>query len=291
MPNIQAEIDSNISGQLTKLYFPESVLKYHTYISLEDWRFHNPTTGDLGAQTIVNDIVNEIAQPGYIKTAQDSILTAVDTIRDFAGPTISNIFTGVKLSKNIRAEIRLPLPLQLIDVHRVKYDPKPIAPWEKFARSIFGETAPNVAMGLTGLAPNEFHTILFDRPEFKTHELAFKLSPKSPQEAAMAQRIFVTLNNAMSPGLDVGNFMFTFPKVINVSFRPSPGYLFRFKPAVIHAISTNFAPSGKKAFYHTQYPESIHISMQIQEIEYWINRSDDNLFVGDYHMNREAGEY
>jgi hypothetical protein len=301
MPNIQAQIDRKISGGKTSLVFPLKDIKYHTTISIEDWRFHNPVTGQIGLSSIlqnnadaIQQIIDFLDSNNQLSLAKlgSSIGIIRQRIQDILSNNVSfgNDISFAKTEKQIRADVRLPLPLQLLDHHAVKYDPKPMLPVESLVRNFpiagpVGGWLIDTAQALTGLAPNEYHTILFDRPEFKTHELAFKLSPKSHEESEQIQKIFVVLNNATSPSLALSGTLFRFPKVINISFRPRPGFLFKFKPAVITSVTTNFAPSGKKAFYDSMYPESVHLVLRVTEIEYWINENETDLLEGDYNLS------
>ena len=176
----------------------------------------------------------------------------------------------------------LPLPVELNDLHRLKYDEKSVLPWVALsaASKTLGDAVDvltNPIEAFAGLAPNEYQTILFDRPEFKRHELHFKLSPKNFDESTQIRDIYIALNNAMSPGLAsiVGfNALFKFPWVVQVTLLPNTGWLFKFKPCVIEAVATSFAGGDrKKAFYHGNEnpPESITLSVQLLETEYWIN--------------------
>lgn len=179
--------------------------------------------------------------------------------------------------------IVLPLPVNLVDLHRVRWDEKPIFPWASFLEGtrVLGAVTGavrNVGSALTGLAPNEFQTVIFDRPEFKRHELTFKLAPKDFRESEIIRDILVKLNNAAAPGLQTGDALFQFPDVIQVIFRPNDGFLYKFKPAVIDAIAIDYAGGDqKKAFYRDQSvrrgdnpPESVNFTLQINETEFWL---------------------
>lgn len=208
------------------------------------------------------------------------------------------------------ATIVLPLPINLVDVHKVKYDEKPIVPWASLLQGLIpaglyasgagavgtalGYAASQYALGtglgaLLGLAPNEYPTMLFDRPEFKRHELSFKLSPRNYDESNMIRGILWALNNAMAPG--VAGPLFTFPNIVQVVYKPNDGWLYKFKPAVIESMAINYAGGdGNKAFYHDQAggggsgnnpPESVEFTLHLIEIEYWLH--------GEFTTNNTQG--
>jgi hypothetical protein len=281
--NIQAEIDRKITKEIFKYHFPEATPDYWTAISIEDWQWHNPVTGEvIPISAAIGRLIADLS--GVQELTGLDATAAMNQFTSWFNNASERELNTAKVVPEKHADIRLPLPLQIMDMHGVKYDPKPLLPTASALEGLgaainlkgLGDAPGQYFRGFTGLSPNEFDTILFDRPEFKMHELNFRLSPKSPQEAAMAHKIYVVLNNAMSPGLAWNNFMFKFPMVINVTLMPEPGKLMKFKPAVINNISTNFTPTGKKAFYHDNRPESMIISMKLTEIEYWINRDPMN---------------
>lgn len=262
MPDIQSQIDSSLNSATASYKFPLTGIKYATYIDIFEYSFRSGE-GALGS-------------------------------------------TGVGDS-NTSASIALPLPVQLNEVERVRWDEKAVLPWASMAKAALagfvggvgseavGQTATRAARiasggaailgagvaaagplisGYTGLAPNEFHTMLFDRPEFKTHELSFKLSPRNYAEADQIQQIINQLKKAQKPGLAGGNAFFTYPSIVQCRFQPNEHWLFKFKPCVIRVLAAQYAPE-KKAFYagDENPPESVHMTIQLTEIEFWLKEN------------------
>jgi hypothetical protein len=180
--------------------------------------------------------------------------------------------------------IVLPLPENLVDIQRVKYDEKPMSPLGMLSGitgvTVLPDALRRFAFYPLGLAPNDFQTIIFDRPTYKRHELRFKLAPKNYREAQTIRDIIWIFNNAMAPGTfgsGVGTALFTFPNLFNVMFRPNNGWLFKFKPCVLETFAVNYAGGdGRKAFYRNEGsdgdnpPESIMFTMHLLETEYWL---------------------
>ena len=147
---------------------------------------------------------------------------------------------------------------------------------------------PATAAGLTadslqavqafGYSPNQFVTVLLKGPNYKQHSFSWHLVPKNYDESIMIQRIIRILNNASAPGLEWGGSVFSFPSVVQCAFWPNYSYLFRFKPAVITRVAVNYNPGGVASFYHEgdsdgaqdNPPESIHLTLDFLELEYWL---------------------
>lgn len=125
-----------------------------------------------------------------------------------------------------------------------------------------------------GIAVNPYQTVLFEKPEFKTHNFSWKLMPKNEQESEAARNIFRTFQYHMSPGISEGiGLFFSYPSIVVVSLFPSDEFLYRFKPCVIKSVNVNYAAGSNPSFFkRTEAPTAMTISIQLQEIEYWTNR-------------------
>ena len=275
--SISNMIDDGIVGVTARYHFPEDRPKYYTTINIEQYKVTSAPGGYRSAFAGIQDWTIK----GLTAWVNENV-----TNRNPAAKAewISFLFNLGQLGlPDSRAappvttdSIILPLPVQLQDVHKVNWDEKPINPWAA-ALDLFGISGgpERQILGVFGLAPNYFRTMLFDRPLYKRHELTFKLAPRNFEEADRIADIIMVLNNAMAPGLGAGEFVFTFPNVVRVLLKPNAGFLFKFKPCVIEAISTNYGGSGgKKAFYYGEggknAPESVEITMMLCEVEYWL---------------------
>lgn len=237
-------IDDQLRNTQVSLQFPEDRPKYYTTLDFATYTFRTGTRGT--PQAIVGQQVDSSPTGGIV----------------------------------------LPLPINLVDNHTVKYDEKPIAQWFSGIVNAFVPGSVGVARTLTGiigLAPNAYQAIMFDRPEYKRHELAFKLAPRNFTESSQIRNIIQFINNAMAPDTSgLGSnlaLLFEFPDIVQVTFRPNDGFLYKLKPCVIERFNINYNAGDKKAFYHDQGrgtgnnpPESIEFSILLIEIEYWIKR-------------------
>ena len=126
-----------------------------------------------------------------------------------------------------------------------------------------------------GIAANEFRTVLLQGPKFKQYNLSFNLLPHSPQDSINYVNIIKRLRYAAAPEPHFAGAIWEFPQLVQCLYVPQGDgpntYMYRFKPAVLQSVQASYAPSGIPAFYKgTSAPESIILSLQFLEIEYWI---------------------
>ena len=204
--------------------------------------------------------------------------------------------------------IRLPVPKQMVDSHGVTYEQKELGTGmgaitsealnavggtdkatsllNSFA-SVAGAASLSIASALgnkvgipvqdifraaTGIAPNQFLTVLLKGPQYKKHQFSWTLSPRNAAESETLRLIIANLNEYMAPGFSAaGSGFFSFPRVFELSFSPSPKMLYRFLPAVIENMSVNYAPSGPAFYAGTDAPSSIELTINFLELEFWLS--------------------
>jgi hypothetical protein len=133
------------------------------------------------------------------------------------------------------------------------------------------QTASQGLQAYLGMAVNPYQTVLFEKPEFKTHNFSWKIMPRTPKESDIARNIYRTFQYHASPGISRGpGIFFSYPSMAIVSLFPSSEFLYRFKPCVIKSVSVNYAGAGAPSFFkRTDAPTAMTLSIQLQEIEYW----------------------
>lgn len=159
----------------------------------------------------------------------------------------------------------------------------------KFVEGNANRQAVQGASNYFGMAVNPYQTVLFEKPEFKSHNFSWKIMPRNEQESNIARNIFRTFQFHMSPGISgaitgaVGGsggsgLFFSYPSMVIVNLFPSSEFMYRFKPCVLKSVNVNYAAGSAPSFFkRTNAPTAMTISIQLQEIEYWT--SDD--FSGD----------
>ena len=135
-------------------------------------------------------------------------------------------------------------------------------------------SAIQAAQAYYGLAVNPYQTILFEKPEFKTHNFSWKIMPKNEDESNIARNIYRTFQFHASPGVAGGaGLFFSYPSRVIINLYPSSEFLYRFKPCVIKSVNVNYAAGSNPSFFkRTNAPTAMTLSVQLQEIEYWTNR-------------------
>jgi len=144
------------------------------------------------------------------------------------------------------------------------------------------QTAFQAVQAYLGMAVNPYQTILFEKPEFKTHNFSWKIMPKTPEESEIVRNIYRTFQYHASPGISSGpGLFFSYPSMSIISLHPSSEFLYRFKPCVIKSVSVNYTGAGAPSFFKgTNAPTAMTLSLQLQEIEYWTaNDYTPNSFV------------
>jgi hypothetical protein len=134
-----------------------------------------------------------------------------------------------------------------------------------------GDTVTSAVSSLTGLTANPFQTVLFKSPDFRSHTFRWKFAPETVSETETLRRIIDTFKYHSLPGLSAaGGVFFSYPEILEINFRPTDTYMYRFKPCVVESITVNFAPGNGPSFYRsTNAPTAIQLELRVQEIEIW----------------------
>lgn len=130
------------------------------------------------------------------------------------------------------------------------------------------ETLTPAASALTGLTTNPFQVVLFKAPEFRTHRFSWRFVPKSRDETDILKQLITVFKFHSLPGISAaGGVFFSYPEIIELSFKPTNEFLYKFKPCVVESVSVNYAPSGPSFYRATNAPTAIQFSINLQEIE------------------------
>jgi len=134
----------------------------------------------------------------------------------------------------------------------------------------------NAISALSGIAANPFQTVLFKSPEFRSHTFRWKFAPENVSETNELNNIINTFKYHSLPGISAaGGVFFSYPEILEINFRPSDEFLYRFKPCVVESINVNFAPGSAPSFFkgtgstRAPAPTAVNIELRVQEIEIW----------------------
>lgn len=207
---------------------------------------------------------------------------------------------------------RIPFPRELQDKNEVNYDTNfnYLSAVGAAMSEVFGTgaTAAASAVGsvigaVSGMTLNSFKSVTLQVPDFKTHQLSWQFAPKNFQESVIIQKILYALKTGMAPrvGGSTGyqgpgaKLVLGFPKIYTMYFSPNSHWLFKFKPCVLSTLVIDYAGGNPvPAFYkgtsvggldgatEQNPPESIIVSTNWIELEYWLNTDyeDDTQFIG-----------
>ncbi len=265
----------------------------------------SPTPSKYTQEFFLQNVVQDLSS---IETSHNQVISLAfpsDTGKYYMTLGVSNLVRNNLFSLDINptGSIRLPLPLQLVDNHAVNYEQKELglpgaaASAAMSALSGQGQSIGNILASIggtigkvglnalssiipaneiaqvaTGIAPNQFLTVLLKGPQYKKHEFTWKLSPRNDTESENIRKIIALLNESMAPGLAVNGAFFSFPKIFEIKLVPNERVLYKFLPAVIENMTVNYTPSGAPAFYHgTQAPDSVELRLSFLELEFWLS--------------------
>jgi hypothetical protein len=153
-----------------------------------------------------------------------------------------------------------------------------------------GYALTGAAEAVAGVAINPFMTVLFQSPTFKRHRFQWAFMPQSKDETDTLRNILARFRLNMLPSLNgaagvATGLLLNYPNMCYVTLLPNNKDLYKFKPCVITNASINYAPSGPSFFGSTQAPTMVILTVDLLEMEYWIQEDvlatwDTNLSAG-----------
>lgn len=190
------------------------------------------------------------------------------------------------------ADYELPIPAPLVDSNPIRYNPN-FSSREQGSRifprvaKILDSPGAKLAASVGGLVVNQFKSVALEQPEFKEHTFEWKLSPRSRDESDMLTKMIHSLRKGMLPSVDGGRGVLHYPNIFWIAFKPSPVYMYKFKPAVIQNLDVDYAGNNPApSFFFDdnthEKPESIRLRINFLEIGYWVS---GDLGTGEYPSN------
>lgn len=154
------------------------------------------------------------------------------------------------------------------------------------AKGLVGNDIVAGAAAGAGIALNEFLTVMLKGPAYKKPQLVWRFSPNNEQESENLQHIMAVIKNAQAPSVGaLGDAYFNYPRVFQChiitatpgrSKEEMAGRIYGFKPALLESSNFNYTPADVPSFYgKTDQPEGVTMALQFQELEFWLNSSED----------------
>ena len=129
------------------------------------------------------------------------------------------------------------------------------------------QSATTAASVLSGITTNPFQVVLFKSPEFRRHTFSWRLVPRNLDESERIKNLVDVFKYHSLPGLSPGAVFFSYPEVLEIKFRPTDKYLYKFKPCVVRNVSINYAPNSPSFYRSSNAPTAVQITISLQEIE------------------------
>lgn len=125
-------------------------------------------------------------------------------------------------------------------------------------------SAAGAALQSAGLALNPLLTVLFKHPEFRTHQFSWTFSPNSADESNELKQIIETIRYASLPN-NYGSY-YGYPDLALIRYS-NENQLYRFQPAVITNVTSNYAPTGVPSFFEgNRYPNMVNLTISFLEV-------------------------
>jgi hypothetical protein len=304
MAKTSSNVDSKVKAAQKNLkpqhkQFPSELPIVHFLIEEMEWKSALEQGLSSVRQSIdAADFSTAAGRSSFIKKADENAAAA-------SRRTLSKLFSGDTSSfstdLNLKGSYRLPLPLQLEDKFPIQYGT---------GYSLAEQTAGVVGKAVVGAGNriaqpagylvNNFRTVVLNQPQFRRHQLNWKLSPRNYQESVALQSIAYGLRKAMTPKMQFGKFVLRFPRIFLMSFTPNPKFLFKFKPCVLENLTVNYNGGNPvPSFYKPEGdpgsgnipPETLVISTSWIELEYWVDTLDSEesqLPQSDYKFSDDG---
>jgi len=149
-------------------------------------------------------------------------------------------------------------------------------------------TASQLLARQTGQILNPNMELLFEGVNLRSFKFSFKLTPRSPQEAAAVKNIIKTLKKNMTPQID-GIYLNT-PNIFELTYKKGSDdhpFLHKFKQCALTDMSVNYTGEGTYATYGGAVedgggaPVSIIMDLTFKELE--------PIYASDYKNQDEDG--
>jgi hypothetical protein len=152
----------------------------------------------------------------------------------------------------------------------------------------FAPGASAAAQAVLGVAINPFLTVMFQAPTYKRHQFQWHFNPHTKKETDDLRKILARFRFNMLPTVtpNAAGLLLNYPNMCYVSLHPNNKDLYKFKPCVIEAASINYAPNGPSFFDGTNAPTEIVLTLNLLEIEYWIQ--DDVFATWDQNLDENG---
>jgi len=211
-----------------------------------------------------------LAQAGQLAGLPASAITFLGTIGAAAGGSISD--------PNLLAQLKAPIASLLLKQAGFEVSPESI-----------------LARGF-GIVPNSNMELLFSGPTLRDFTFAYRMSPRSEEEARHVKRIIRFFKQGSAPrklnakgGAGNASVFLGTPNVFKLQYMTENkeiSGLNKFKICALRSVAVNYAPDGTWAAYDEGQPVSLTMSLNFQEIEP-VYESDYQVGISDAFKGKD----
>jgi hypothetical protein len=178
-----------------------------------------------------------------------------------AGAIYADVFRAAAASDGAKGDLSAGLTSQILKIAGFETSPESI-----------------LARGF-GIIPNSNLELLFNAPSLRQFSFAYRMSPRSKEEARNVKRIIRFFKQGMAPrkitdqGGQAGqaSYFLGTPNVFKLKYKTtgnkSISGLNKFKVCALTSFSVNYAPEGAWSAYDEGQPVTLTMAMQFAELE------------------------
>jgi hypothetical protein len=132
------------------------------------------------------------------------------------------------------------------------------------------------AQSAFGIVRNPHTTTIFNGVNARSHQFAFRLSPKNANEAQTMMNIIATIRNNMLPEESFGGFALDYPYLVKMDFTGIDGTITPVYFSFISDIRVDYTGGGGASFYKDGKPVDVTLTISLREL----NIVTRNTFTG-----------
>ena len=119
--------------------------------------------------------------------------------------------------------------------------------------------------------------LLFNKPELRSFQFSFNLSPRNPQEAQTVKQIIRTFKQASAPRRTVKGYFLRTPLIYQIEYINNAYNLNRFKECAMTSFQTDYTPNGNYSTFSDGTMTQYKIQMSFTELDPIFNDDYDTL--------------
>jgi hypothetical protein len=123
-----------------------------------------------------------------------------------------------------------------------------------------------------GVAKNPYQAIVFQNPNFRTHQFSYNLFASSEDESETIRKIILAFKKAMYPSFTGNGMFFKYPKVIDIEHIVKTAdnpFMFKIQTSALTDFTVDYHGDGTPSYFNrpdNPAPTNVRITMNFQEL-------------------------